>query len=218
MLRRAALHPFAFVDISKVRWKLQRRLQSSNLRAVAARCEYLQQLDKVKPVRIEFARLGRNTTACVRTIHFAVSPRLAALLGDGYRSTEQALKELVENAWDADAEVVKVTLPAPMTLDPIVISDNGHGMTPEEIEAEYLNIARDRRSIKGARTPRMNRRVKGKLGIGKFAGLAAARRMLLQSVRDDRRASVTAIGCRGGSRSPWTCRPPWTTSAQKLSP
>jgi hypothetical protein len=126
-----------------------------------------------------------------RTIHFAVSPRLAALLGDGYRSTEQALKELVDNAWDADAEVVKVTLPAPMTLDPIVISDNGHGMTPEEIEAEYLNIARDRRSIKGARSPRLNRRVKGKLGIGKFAGLAAARRMLLQSVRNDRCAAVT---------------------------
>lgn len=126
-----------------------------------------------------------------RTIHFAVSPRLAALLGDGYRSTEQALKELVDNAWDADAEEVNVTLPAPMTLDPIVISDNGHGMTSEEIEAEYLNIARDRRTIKGARTPRLNRRVKGKLGIGKFAGLAAARRMLLQSVRDERRASVT---------------------------
>lgn len=126
-----------------------------------------------------------------RTIHFAVSPRLAALLGDGYRSTEQALKELVDNAWDADAEVVNVTLPAPMTLDPIVISDNGHGMTPEEIEAEYLNIARDRRTLKGARTPRLNRRVKGKLGIGKFAGLAAAKRMLLQSVRDERRASFT---------------------------
>lgn len=125
-----------------------------------------------------------------RTIHFAVSPRLAALLGEGYRSTEQALKELVDNAWDADAEIVNVTLPAPMTLAPIVISDNGHGMTPGEIEAEYLNIARDRRSIKGTTTPRLHRRVKGKLGIGKFSGLAAARRMQLQSVRDGHRATV----------------------------
>ena len=68
-----------------------------------------------------------------RTIHFAVSPRLAALLGDGYRSTEQALKELIDNAWDADAEVVNVSLPAPMTLDPIVIIYDGQGMSSQDI-------------------------------------------------------------------------------------
>jgi len=34
--------------------------------------------------------------------HFKIDPRLAALLGETYRSTEQALKELVDNAWDAD--------------------------------------------------------------------------------------------------------------------
>jgi len=33
--------------------------------------------------------------------HFRVDPRLAALLGENYRSTEQALKELIDNAWDA---------------------------------------------------------------------------------------------------------------------
>jgi len=126
-----------------------------------------------------------------RTIYFAVSPTLAALLGNGYRSTEAALKELVDNAWDADAEVVNVTLPAPMTSDPIVISDDGHGMTAKEIESEYLNIARNRRSTKGLKTLRLQRQVKGKMGIGKFAGLAAARFMLLQSVRDGHRSSVT---------------------------
>lgn len=119
-----------------------------------------------------------------RVIHFAVSPRLAALLGETYRSTEAALKELVDNAWDADARTVTVTLPAPMTADPIVVTDDGHGMTPGQIEAEYLNIARDRRSTKGLKTPGLQRRVKGRKGIGKFAGLAAARQMELVSVRD----------------------------------
>jgi len=119
-----------------------------------------------------------------RTIHFAVSPRLAALLGETYRSTEAALKELVDNAWDADAGTVTVKLPTPMTSDPIVITDDGHGMTPSQIEAEYLNIARDRRSTKGLKTPGRQRRVKGRKGIGKFAGLAAARQMELVSVRD----------------------------------
>ena len=35
--------------------------------------------------------------------HFRVDPRLASLLGESYRSTEQAIKELIDNAWDADA-------------------------------------------------------------------------------------------------------------------
>jgi hypothetical protein len=57
-------------------------------------------------------------------------------------------------------------------------------MTPSQIEAEYLNIARDRRSTKGLKTTGRQRRVKGRKGIGKFAGLAASRHMELVSVRD----------------------------------
>ncbi|WP_090228296.1 ATP-binding protein [Filomicrobium insigne] len=119
-----------------------------------------------------------------RTVYFTVSPRLTALLGENYRQTEAALKELVDNAWDADAGHVWVTLPQPMTSDPIIIRDDGHGMGPGEVETEYLDIARDRRSIKGKYTPNGDRRVKGRKGIGKFAGLAAARTMELVTVRD----------------------------------
>jgi hypothetical protein len=115
---------------------------------------------------------------------------LAALLGETYRSTEAALKELVDNAWDADANKIEVTLPAPMTTDPIVISDDGHGMTPKQIETEYLEIARDRRSVKGTHTPQKERRVKGRKGIGKFAGLAAARYMEVVTVCDGLRSSL----------------------------
>jgi len=42
---------------------------------------------------------------------FRVDPRLASLLGENYRSTEQALEELIDNAWDADAEHVWITIP-----------------------------------------------------------------------------------------------------------
>jgi hypothetical protein len=41
---------------------------------------------------------------------FRVDPRIAEILGESYRSSEQALKELVDNAWDADATKV---LPGP---------------------------------------------------------------------------------------------------------
>ncbi len=105
---------------------------------------------------------------------FRVDPRLTSLLGEGYRSTEQALKELIDNAWDADAENVWISLPAPMTREPIVVKDDGTGMTEREVRSEYLNIARDRRSRKGEKTLLKHRAVKGRKGIGKFAGLVAA--------------------------------------------
>ena len=105
---------------------------------------------------------------------FRVDPRLARLLGENYRSTEQAIKELIDNAWDADAEHVWITLPEPLTGDPIVIQDDGTGMTEREVRQEYLNIANDRRSRKGDLTIGKRRAVKGRKGIGKFAGLVAA--------------------------------------------
>jgi hypothetical protein len=49
-----------------------------------------------------------------RPAQFRVDPRLARLLGENYRSTEQAIKELIDNAWDADAEHVWITLPEPL--------------------------------------------------------------------------------------------------------
>jgi hypothetical protein len=106
--------------------------------------------------------------------NFQVDPRLATLLGEYYRSSEAALKELVDNAWDADADTVRIDLPKAMTSDPIIISDDGSGMTPQEVTSEYLVVASDRRTRKGEVTPGKKRKVKGRKGIGKFAGLMAA--------------------------------------------
>ena len=89
--------------------------------------------------------------------NFKVDPRLAALLGENYRSTELAIKELIDNAFDADAEHVWVTLPEPLTNDPIIIKDDGTGMTEKELRNEYLNIASSRVSRKGERTRLKNR-------------------------------------------------------------
>jgi hypothetical protein len=116
-----------------------------------------------------------------RHANFQVDPRLATLLGETYRSTEQALKELVDNAWDADAPNVWITLPDPMTLDPIAVRDDGTGMTERELRQEYLKVARDRRATKGEHTPRLRRLVKGRKGIGKFAGLIIAEIMTVET-------------------------------------
>lgn len=76
---------------------------------------------------------------------FRVDPKLASLLGENYRSTEYALKELIDNAWDADATTVDILLPKPMTADPVVVKDNGSGMTELELREHYLVVAKDRR-------------------------------------------------------------------------
>ncbi|KAB0772292.1 ATP-binding protein [Pseudomonas aeruginosa] len=112
-------------------------------------------------------------------LHFQVDSRLATLLSQEYSSTEKALKELVDNAWDADAEQVSVTLPEPMSDDPIIIADDGTGMTAQELGSQYLKIASDRRVRRGERTARKQRLIKGRKGVGKFAGLMAASVMTL---------------------------------------
>lgn len=125
--------------------------------------------------------------------HFRVDTKLAALLGENYRSTEYALKELVDNAWDADAENVWIYLPAPLTADPILIIDDGLGMTEKEVTEGYLKIASDRRSRKGERTLKFNRRVKGRKGIGKFAGLVSANVMEISTRSNGKKTKLSII-------------------------
>jgi len=112
-----------------------------------------------------------------KTANFSVDPRLAALLGENYTSSERALRELVDNAWDAEAKVVHISLPDILVEGPIVVTDDGSGMKEQELRQEYLNIASPRFSRKGEKTPTLQRTVKGRRGIGKFAGLSLAEKM-----------------------------------------
>lgn len=113
--------------------------------------------------------------------NFKVDTRLTSLLGENYRSTEVALKELIDNAWDADAENVTIILPEPFTKDPIIVEDDGSGMTEKDVRNEYLFIANSRTSRKGDRTILKQRPVKGKKGIGKFSGLAVSTVMIVET-------------------------------------
>lgn len=112
---------------------------------------------------------------------FRVDPRLTAILGESYPSSERALRELIDNAWDAEATEVRVTLPEILTDTPIIVADNGSGMKEKELRSDYLNIASPRLSRKGERTPNLLRVVKGRRGIGKFAGLILAETMEVET-------------------------------------
>jgi len=123
-------------------------------------------------------------------VHFSVDTKLTRLLGETYRSSEVALKELVDNAWDADARSVRIALPDPLSSESIVVEDDGTGMTSRELRSEYLNIASDKRSRIGKETPGLNRKVKGRKGIGKFAGLMIAERMQIESVARGKKCTL----------------------------
>ncbi|MEP1537283.1 MAG: ATP-binding protein [Paracoccaceae bacterium] len=113
--------------------------------------------------------------------YFMVNQQLARLLGETYRSSEVALKELVDNAWDADARNVWISLSGPLSKNPLTIKDDGRGMTEVAVRAEYLNIASDKRKRTGELSPIFKRKIKGRKGIGKFAGLAVAQVMTIET-------------------------------------
>ncbi|TRV80537.1 ATP-binding protein [Streptomyces sp. 130] len=98
-----------------------------------------------------------------------------------YDRVSAVLAELIANSYDADAENVTVTLPwGAFLYDPkaphlsaayeVVIQDDGHGMTPSEVNRHYLTVGADRRTRTGSDKSReKNRPVMGRKGIGKLA-------------------------------------------------
>jgi len=92
---------------------------------------------------------------------------------------------LVDNAWDADAENVHITIPLNLfTTEAIVVQDDGIGMSASQVMGDYLNIAYNRRIKKGELTLYKKRKVRGHKGIGKFAGLVAANQMEVQTTHN----------------------------------
>ena len=104
--------------------------------------------------------------------------RLITMLGDQLIKNERiALVELIKNAYDADAEWVKVSFlnfNDDFTVNSdskIVIEDDGNGMNEQIIEKHWLNPAtpekKKRKKIK--ETTDKGRILQGEKGIGRFA-------------------------------------------------
>src|SRR6476646_2850517 len=95
-----------------------------------------------------------------------------------YRGPVPALAELIANAWDADASEVKVTIPfdtGDLKNCEVVVADNGHGMTWQEVQDADRLVGRDRRKVVGEKTASGHRAVMGRKGLGKLAGFGIAR-------------------------------------------
>lgn len=88
--------------------------------------------------------------------------------------------EFVSNSWDADAEKVRINLMAGPEIS-ITITDDGRGMTRDELTDEFLIIGRNRRGSPSGKT-KGARPLMGRKGIGKLAGFGIAHTVDILSV------------------------------------
>ncbi|MBI5298231.1 MAG: ATP-binding protein [Chloroflexi bacterium] len=82
---------------------------------------------------------------------------------------ETAVSELVKNAYDADATEVTLTFEdADLAGGRLIIEDNGHGMTREQLIAGFMRISTTDK-VHEQYSPKYKRLRAGRKGIGRFA-------------------------------------------------
>jgi HSP90 family molecular chaperone len=99
-----------------------------------------------------------------------------------YDRVSAVIAELVANSYDADATKVTITSPMGEYLATraqgaikdkgytITVTDNGTGMTPDEVNRFYLRVGSERRKDERGGTSRVHKRkVMGNKGVGKLA-------------------------------------------------
>jgi len=101
-----------------------------------------------------------------------------------YSESIELIRELVNNAYDADAAEVDIK----MTNEFIEVKDNGTGMDREGLK-QYFNIGSLEKIVK-AKSPIFHRDLIGQFGIGKFASLSACECFEVYTQKGDFAAKV----------------------------
>jgi HSP90 family molecular chaperone len=101
-----------------------------------------------------------------------------------YSESIELIRELINNAYDADASVVEVTI----SQDRIVIKDDGTGMDREGLK-QYFNIG-SQEKLYHSKSSKFHRDRIGQFGIGKFASLAACQVFQVETQKGDFAARV----------------------------
>lgn len=104
----------------------------------------------------------------VNTIEVTVDKSHIVTIGERlYGESIELIRELVNNAYDADATCVKVTI----NEDSIIVEDDGSGMDLDGLK-QYFNIGSTLKK-NSLKSPKFARDRIGEFGIGKFASLSA---------------------------------------------
>ncbi|MBO5702891.1 MAG: ATP-binding protein [Clostridia bacterium] len=123
-----------------------------------------------------------------REFKLKVSPRMLELLSkDLYTNMYFVLAELIANAYDADAENVYVYIDD----NEIRVEDDGNGMSPDNLDAQYLVVGGEsRNSEANAKTSNKKRLKMGRKGVGKLAALSISKGFKLVTVQNGQSVAV----------------------------
>ena len=91
-----------------------------------------------------------------------------------YRSFITVLGEAISNAWDADAQNVRITIDRDKNI--LVIEDDGRGMSESDFQNKFLKIGYSKRKDNVSKT-KNGRPFIGRKGIGKLALLSCAKKI-----------------------------------------
>lgn len=130
-------------------------------------------------------------------------------LGQVAHVPQVALTELVANAWDAGASKVHLILPTDIG-GTLTITDDGHGMTPEQFKKRWMTLRYNREKHQGlrvefppGRTARP-RKAYGHNGVGRHGMLCFADEYEVQTWRDGK-LTTFVVGTESGP-SPFVLR------------
>ena len=131
------------------------------------------------------------------SLQFRPRARILQLLGDELiGSPRLAVFELVKNAYDADAEAVRVVLNNIERRNAsIIVQDDGDGMTLETIRDIWLVPGHDHRARqrRAAKRTRLNRLPLGEKGLGRFAAHKLGNRIELVTRAAEQPECVVSI-------------------------
>ena len=152
-------------------------------------------------------RASHGTDDVVRTV-LKTDERVIARVTDGiYRQPGSALRELISNAYDADATRVVLKTDAPR-FERISVEDDGHGMPPEVLAHLLLHIGGSaKRNDVGASLGRPlvrqfghRRRRRDRVDAAQLVQPVRRGRRRLVAVDDDaahRTSSIISMACTG---------------------
>jgi hypothetical protein len=110
-----------------------------------------------------------------------VASRIIDYLSSGlYQSPAACIKELINNAYDADARRVRIDVKS--DDDHIIIEDDGHGMDRQDFERHFMMISESYKREASSFSP-LGRPMIGKIGIGFIAANEICDEMQITSTK-----------------------------------
>jgi uncharacterized protein (TIGR02391 family) len=100
-----------------------------------------------------------------------------------YSTLPPIISELIANGYDAYAKNVHIELNGTGENKTIIVTDDGIGMSFDEVNEKYLRIGRKRRDYIETKTKEKRAPI-GKKGLGKLAFFGVAKKAIIETIKD----------------------------------